>query len=132
LNDWDKIKSLFQQVIELIPEERGAFLEEHCKDDPELKKEIESLIKSHGKSEGLLEITSVQSQELDILKDSPDSFIDMTIGKYKVEKQIGDGGMAVVYSAVRADEHFTRQVAIKFIKNDKYHRNPEERDLGVS
>ncbi|MEJ2617429.1 MAG: serine/threonine-protein kinase [Ignavibacteriaceae bacterium] len=65
---------------------------------------------------GLLEITSIQSGEPNSLNDSYDSVIDMKIGKYRVEKKICDGGMAVVYSAVRIDEHFTRRVAIKFIK----------------
>ncbi len=116
MSDWEKLKAVFQQAIELTPEERGTFLEEHCKDDPELRKEIESLIESHSKSGGLLEVTSIQSGEPDSPNDSPDSFIGLTIGKYKVEKKIGDGGMAVVYSAVRVDEHFTRHVAIKFIK----------------
>jgi eukaryotic-like serine/threonine-protein kinase len=116
LSDWDRVKSLFQQAIELSPEQRKFFLNEQCKDDPGLRKEIESLIESYSKSGGLLEITSIQSDESESLNDSSDPFIGMTLGKYKVEKKIGDGGMAVVYSAVRIDEHFTRRVAIKFIK----------------
>ncbi|MEJ2613786.1 MAG: serine/threonine-protein kinase [Ignavibacteriaceae bacterium] len=116
MNDWDKLKALFQKAIELSPEERKPFLEEQCRDNPELRKEIEALISAQGKSGGLLDITSIQSGEQDSPNDSSGLFVGMTIGKYKVEKKIGDGGMSVVYSAVRADEHFTRRVAIKFIK----------------
>ena len=116
MSDWEKIKSLFQQAIELPPEKREAFLNANCADNPELRKEVESLIKSSGKSRGILDITSFQTKEPDLREDPTGSFAGMSIGKYKVEKKIGDGGMAVVYSAVRVDEHFTRQVAIKFIK----------------
>ncbi len=116
LDNWDKIKTLFNKAIELSPEERDAFLDESCKDEPELKKEIESLIESFGRSESFLETPALQNGELGTEENSPDYFVGMKIGKYRVENKIGEGGMAVVYSAVRIDEQFKRRVAIKFIK----------------
>jgi serine/threonine protein kinase len=38
------------------------------------------------------------------------------VGPYRIEHEIGRGGMAVVYLAVRADGEFRKRVAIKLIK----------------
>ncbi len=116
MNNWDNIKTIFREVIELSPDERKAFLDEKCKDDPELRKEIESLIESDLKGEDFLETPPIKSIELMKDDNSPETFIGMEIGKYRVEEKIGDGGMAVVYSATRIDNQFEQHVAIKFIK----------------
>jgi serine/threonine protein kinase len=38
------------------------------------------------------------------------------IGPYDVVRELGSGGMGTVYLAVRADEHFTKHVAIKLVR----------------
>ncbi len=116
MDKWDKIKSLFRKVIELPPEERTAFLDEKCKDDPPLRKEIESLLESDQKVEDFLEKPLLQNDELNSDSNSPDNLIGMKIGNYRIEEKIGEGGMANVYSAIRIDEQFKKKVAVKFIK----------------
>ena len=116
LDNWDKIKSLFLEVIDLPPEERAAYLDKKCKDDLSLRKEVESLIESDQKVESFLEKPIIQNDELNTESTSPDSFIGMKIGNYQIEKKIGEGGMAVVYSAIRIDDQFKKSVAVKFIK----------------
>ncbi len=114
--DWDKIKLLYSEVFELTREERESYLNEKCKDNPELKKEVESLIESGKKAENYWERSPLQTLEITEDQNSATSFEGMIIGKYKVEERIGEGGMALVYSAVRIDNQFNRRVAIKFIK----------------
>jgi len=116
LSKWDKIKSLFQQTVELPPDQRKTFLDKNCKDDQDLRREIESLIEAHYKSETFLEAPPFQITQPETNENSSDQLIGMRIDKYLIEKKIGEGGMSVVYSAVRADEQFKRRVAIKFIK----------------
>ena len=116
MNNWDKIKFLFKEAVELSPEGREVFLNEKCKDDPSLRKEIESLIESDQKVEDFLENPLIETKEFISGENSADPFIGLQLGKYRVEKKIGEGGMAVVYSAVRTDEQFKKKVAIKFIK----------------
>jgi serine/threonine-protein kinase len=41
---------------------------------------------------------------------------DRTIGPYKILKELGHGGMGVVYLAARADEQYEKHVAIKVIR----------------
>jgi serine/threonine protein kinase len=38
------------------------------------------------------------------------------LGPYRIEREIGRGGMAVVYLAARADGEFQKRVAVKLIK----------------
>ncbi len=116
MNKWDKIKSLFQQIVELPTDQQKTFLDKNCKDDPDLRKEIESLIEAHRKSETFLETPPFQINEPETIENSRDKFAGIRIDKYLVEDKIGEGGMSVVYSASRVDEQFKRRVAIKFIK----------------
>ncbi len=45
-----------------------------------------------------------------------DRTIGQTLGPYRIERELGRGGMAVVYLAARADGEFQKHVAIKLIK----------------
>ena len=50
-----------------------------------------------------------------------------TIGKYQIQEQLGEGGMAVVYKAY--DNKLKREVAIKFIRLDSGEMPNRERLL---
>src|SRR5581483_4049281 len=41
------------------------------------------------------------------------------IGPWRLEKELGSGGMGVVYLAARADGSFERRVAIKLLRHDR-------------
>ena len=41
---WQRIKALFEQVIELPPESRAAYLDRQCADQPEVRREVEAMI----------------------------------------------------------------------------------------
>ena len=42
--------------------------------------------------------------------------IGRRLGAYRIEREIGRGGMGAVYEAVRADNEFRKRVAIKLVK----------------
>jgi len=44
------------------------------------------------------------------------------IGAYRIEKEIGSGGMGSVYLATRDDEQYQKKVAIKLIRRGMGHR----------
>jgi len=44
---WKRVKPLLEEVIAHDPAERGAYLDRVCDGDPELRREIESLLFSH-------------------------------------------------------------------------------------
>ena len=41
---WQKVKEIVGAVLERVPEERSAFLDEACAHDGELRAEVESLL----------------------------------------------------------------------------------------
>ncbi|HZH33826.1 MAG TPA: protein kinase, partial [Pyrinomonadaceae bacterium] len=49
-------------------------------------------------------------------KDNLDQNIGRRVGKYKIVREIGRGGMGAVYEAVRDDAEFEQRVAIKLIR----------------
>ncbi len=43
-NGYQKVKEIFNSVIEIGPEGRGAFLDERCVGEGELRREVERLL----------------------------------------------------------------------------------------
>jgi serine/threonine protein kinase/Tol biopolymer transport system component/tetratricopeptide (TPR) repeat protein len=124
---WSEVKALFEAALDFQGKDRELFLERSCADSWQLKEEIESLLKSYEETDGFLDqpIVSVQAL-LDSDPSSPpeetepveaDTLIGARIGAYRVEKEIGRGGMGEVYLATRADSEFDKRVAIKLIRD---------------
>jgi eukaryotic-like serine/threonine-protein kinase len=113
LLDWDRVQSVFLAVADLPPPDRAHFLDTVCAGDPELRDEVESLLQSDLKR-GKTIRTAVRS-EASLLFDSR-TLIGDRLGAYRIVKEIGRGGMGAVYLAVRDDDQYQKQVAIKVIK----------------
>ncbi len=106
---WNRMAGLFEAALELSPERRGQFLTDACGNDSGLRREIERMLAHEGSAEARLG-TIVASA-----KDSYAGAAEWRIGPFRVIREIGRGGMGVVYLAVRADEQFEQKVAIKLV-----------------
>ena len=109
-NTWTDIKTIFFKAVELSGEEREDFLNSACQ-DPEIKKEIISLLLSHDKSENFLEDPTITPEQI---SDNNTFFIGKTFGRYKIENLIARGGMGLVYLGLRDDE-VKQKAAVKII-----------------
>jgi len=109
---WGRIKELFNSALEREPNERTAFLREACGADDALRGEVESLLSSYNQPHSFIENPASEST-LDASAETPTG---RRIGSYQVIREIGSGGMAVVYLAVRADDQYRKRVAIKLVK----------------
>ncbi len=117
--NWDKIKEIFLEAIEIdSTDERAEFLKEKCDGDEELKREVEKLIAQDEASESLMSRPLMEESGVYNLASSidRDPMLGRQIGVFRIEKEIGRGGMGAVYLANRADGSFRQQVAIKLIK----------------
>ncbi|MBL8169118.1 MAG: protein kinase [Acidobacteria bacterium] len=110
---WKQIDELFDQVLDLAPAERAAFLRVNCADDAELRREVAALLAAHEQAGEFIEEPPHESVQ-EVL-DKTDTLIGKHIGPYQIQREIGRGGMGVVYLAVRADEEYRQQVAIKLV-----------------
>jgi serine/threonine protein kinase len=107
---WEKLKDLFEGALACQSlEEQKQFLDVNC-GEPALRSEIESLLAEHGRMSG----TFLEEPVLDLAaSDSPQT--GALVGPYRLERQLGRGGMGTVFLASRADGAYEKQVAIKFL-----------------
>jgi serine/threonine protein kinase/Tol biopolymer transport system component/tetratricopeptide (TPR) repeat protein len=114
---WEQIKALFDSAVDRDLSERDTFLSMKCGSDTELRREVESLLGAHDSTGDFLEnpFVSIRSLAEQEQRGSPIE-IGSRLGAYRIEKEVGHGGMGSVYLATRADDEYRKQVAIKLIK----------------
>ncbi len=112
---WQQVKGVLQQVLEISPPHRAAFLSRACDGDEPLRLEVESLLMNEeAHAEGFLETPLWTSAVFESALS--DSWVGRRIGAYEIVDLIGEGGMGSVYRGVRADEQYEKQVAIKVVR----------------
>jgi len=109
---WDQVKELFTLALERDPEERSSFLRRTCAGDDSLRTEVESLLSSFDGAPTFLE----DCPAADLFSWQSRAMAGKRIGAYRIIREIGQGGMAVVYLAERADDQYRKRVAIKMLK----------------
>jgi tetratricopeptide (TPR) repeat protein len=112
---WSRLEDLFHRAVALPPPARSAFLDAECASDAELRAEVESLL-GHDAPPGSA-IQDVVGQEAEVLeRENTDWLIGRRIGAYRVTGIAGQGGMGAVYRAVRDDDQYRKEVAIKIVR----------------
>lgn len=95
LDNWDNC----------APGDRAALIAASCNGDPELRREVESLLAFETRAEAL-ERTSHRRE----------TATPYRIGPYRIERILGTGGMGSVFLAIRDDDQYLKRVAIKVIQ----------------
>ena len=115
LTNYTQLKELFEKASKIDPDARDGWLREACAGDKKLLADLQGML---------------SSQTADLLRSSSDSAARepgappiAMLGPYRLLREIGRGGMGVVYLAVRDDGAFRKNVALKLLRSEQV--NPE-------
>jgi hypothetical protein len=116
---WNRVKEVFQAVLERPPHERAARVRELCGDDRALETEVESLLATHEDAGSFAEQPAIELLHTLESDSRIRAFADGglqagdRLGVYQIQSLVGAGGMGEVYKA--RDTRLDRTVAIKVL-----------------
>lgn len=110
---WHKLEEVFQAAADLPEGQRSRFLKEACGDDQALRREVEEMLAA-STLDLIRDVIESTSDSMAAEADQ-DPLVGTMLGAYRVTALIGRGGMGAVYRAVRDDDQFRKEVAIKVI-----------------
>ena len=96
---WSEISRLFHRLSDLGVDERQEILEELGRENPELAAEVQSFLAADERAP----VEDVDQETFD--------------HRYRIVRELGRGGMGIVYLARRADEEYDQLVAVKLIRH---------------
>jgi serine/threonine protein kinase/tetratricopeptide (TPR) repeat protein len=139
-DNWNRAKELFEAALEMEPPQQASFLAEKCEDE-NLRQQVERLLINFQEAGSFLDDPVLGSKigtpdspakdpELESTRraaessgpsatatniEAEDPMVGRQLGAYKLVRRVGQGGMASVYLAARADDEYRKQVAIKVV-----------------
>ena len=116
-DEWQQVKDLLVAAVNLPAKDRPAYVASVCQGNDGLRAELESLIAAHE----VAEEGRFEQLGLDLAPGKHSAppgggtLVGKHVGAYRIEAEIGHGGMGKVYRASRADERFSKEVAVKVL-----------------
>jgi len=112
---WSRVTELFDAGRAIPPEGRAAWLAGSGADEDVLA-EVRALLRAYDEDPRFLEapiadVAAAAAAHAGISRAAE----GRRIGPYRIVRELGHGGMGVVYEAVRDDDEFSRRVAIKLL-----------------
>jgi serine/threonine protein kinase len=140
-DNWNRAKELFEVAVELDSAQRAAFLAKNCREES-LRQQVDELLLNYQEAGNFLDdpvlnpripapnapqetqsegTFRLHPQSAELLTtatsvEAEDPMVDRHLGAYKLVRRIGQGGMAAVFLAVRADDEYSKQVAVKLVQ----------------
>ena len=120
---WQKVESIYHAALQSPLSARNSFLDHACGPDLALRREVESLLRYAEGPAGFLETPALEVVAQSLaeslrtdLGNPADKMIGVRVTQYRIVGKLGIGGMGDVYRAVRDDDQYQKQVAIKLVR----------------
>jgi eukaryotic-like serine/threonine-protein kinase len=104
---WQRVSRILDDLLEVEPGARAAALDHACRGDPDLRARVLALLEADQQAGRFL--AGAQGESDGDLRGA-------LIGRYRITREIGGGGMGRVFAAERADGAFEQTVAIKAVR----------------
>ncbi|MBI4893759.1 MAG: protein kinase [Acidobacteria bacterium] len=109
---WPRVKELFDSTLDLDPESRSRFLDVACEVEPELREQVDRLLREHDSAPAAFLATGSGAR---LLHDPLPFREDLLLkDRYRIQHEIGQGGSGVVYLAQDL-QLLERPVVVKFL-----------------
>ncbi len=116
MSDVSRVEEIFISALAKVrPDDRAAYLDEECRGQTELRRQVDALLAAHPDARRFLE-----SQRVGVTQDLQSAACSEQVGtvvagQYKLLERIGEGGMGQVWVADQLTP-LKRRVALKLIK----------------
>jgi len=120
------VSSLFAAALDLPADERRVLLDASGA-DPHVREEVERLLAAHTDAGDFLETPIVAEAEALVESTREDPLVGREIGRFRIVRELGRGGMGSVYLAVRTRADFEQLVALKVIRGGLVSEDLSER-----
>ncbi len=106
-----QIRNVFDAAMDQPEADRASWVAEACQGDQSLQVEVNELLEQQQRRAGILDSPAVAVAELA----AGDRMEGRRIGVWEILREIGRGGMGMVYLARRADGAFQMNAAVKIL-----------------
>ncbi len=124
---WQKVVEIFERALDLSADERSQYLDKVCREDTDLRDELEAMLAADDEAEDFIESPILAGSSFSIFSEykndtnfedasKTENLLGIRIGAFELSRELGRGGMGAVYLGTRADGEFEQHVAIKLIK----------------
>jgi len=114
----ERADALLDAALEVPPDERDAFLESRCADDPDLKTEVLQLLAALDTPAPMLDacVARLLPDVIEADEDANEPSAGDTIGAWRIVRPLGRGGMGTVFLVERHDGQFAQTAALKLLR----------------
>jgi eukaryotic-like serine/threonine-protein kinase len=119
---WSRLEPVVNEALDLGEAERRLFVERLSADDPTLGRQV-AVFLARASEAGAFLTSPVSEHAAALCASLAEEGLaeareeeDETIGPYRVQGELGRGGMGAVFLAERADGQFDQRVALKLVK----------------
>ncbi len=115
-SSWDRLESLFEEAQAMSEDSRARFLDGACANDATLRAELDAMLAACPVDRALSIERFVTDEPSGSSESEQDLWLGRSLGPWRLTRVIGQGGMGLVYGAVRADGQYQLEVAVKLMR----------------